>query len=304
MFFLPVTIMSMNMGAGGASSVANLPLSDPRCNSVACTAFYAAENASQAAVSYSWQYQYGHWTTWYYLGFIFLFMLAYAYHLYNDRPDHGNASSSGPPSLVQKATGLIRSCTYRRFSGRIADSLGLPSFGVIAFILLAVLFALVATFAIRPYYRQHRGYGSPPLAVRTGLMAVALTPIIFALSGKVNIVTMLTGIGHEKLNAIHRYAAYLCFGLSVAHTIPFIVAPLKDGGPAALHRQYYKSGGFEVSTSPHSVQTLLKRCDSIPERRPLLSSSSWSPFPFLGYARASTSCSFTPMCWSQSPILA
>lgn len=78
-------------------------------------------------------------------------------------------------------------------------------------------------------------------------MAVALTPLIFALSGKANLITMLTGVGHEKLNIVHRWVGWITFGLSVAHTIPFIVAPLKDGGYKALHKQYYKPGAFEVS---------------------------------------------------------
>ena len=80
-------------------------------------------------------------------------------------------------------------------------------------------------------------------------MAVALTPLIIALSGKANLITLLTGIGHEKLNVIHRWTSWLCLGLSVVHTIPFIVAPLKDGGHKTLHKQYYKPGAFEVSRS-------------------------------------------------------
>ena len=125
----------------------------------------------------------------------------------------------------------------------------MPSIGLQVFLFGAIVFATVATFAVRPYYRGHRGYGSPPLAIRTGLMAVALTPIIVALSGKVNIVTLLTGICYEKLNVIHRWLSYICFALSVVHTFPFIVAPMKDGGSRALHKQYYKPGAFEVLPS-------------------------------------------------------
>ena len=80
-------------------------------------------------------------------------------------------------------------------------------------------------------------------------MSIALTPIIFALAGKVNLVTLLTGIGYEKLNVIHRWISYLCFALAVVHTVPFIVAPLREGGAKALHEQYYSQGGFEVELS-------------------------------------------------------
>lgn len=32
----------------------------------------------------------------------------------------------------------------------------------------------------------------------------------------------------------------------LAHTVPCLVAPLYDGGYSALHRRFYKPGGFEV----------------------------------------------------------
>lgn len=105
------------------------------------------------------------------------------------------------------------------------------------------------SFAERPYYRTHLGYGSPPLGVRTGMMAVALTPPIFALPGKVNPVTYITGISHEKLNVLHRYISYLMFILAIIHTVPFIVAPLQDskGGTAYLASQWAPS--YDTSES-------------------------------------------------------
>lgn len=59
-------------------------------------------------------------------------------------------------------------------------------------------------------------------------------------------VTLLTGLGHEKLNVFHRWVGWSVFGLSVVHTVPFIVAPLHDGGYSALHKQFYTPGSFEV----------------------------------------------------------
>jgi hypothetical protein len=74
----------MHMGAGNDPSIAHLPLSDPRCNNGSCVAFQAAYNASQAQVLYKWQYEYGHWTTWYYV-IVIMFMLPYLHHLWNAR---------------------------------------------------------------------------------------------------------------------------------------------------------------------------------------------------------------------------
>ena len=117
---------------------------------------------------------------------------------------------------------------------------------MLIFLIVDVAVLAAMSFAIRPYYREHRGYGSPPLAVRAGLMAASLTPLLIALGGKFNLITIMTGIGYEKLNVIHRWVGWMTFGLSLIHTIPFIVAPLKDGGYAALHHQFYEPGSFEV----------------------------------------------------------
>lgn len=144
----------------------------------------------------------------------------------------------------------MEALAYRRMPGWLSNRLGIASIRMRVFLLLAVLYCCIPTFAVRLYYRQHRGYRSPPIAVRMGLMAIALTPLIVALSGKANLITLLTGIGHKKLNIIHRWLTWLCFSLSVTHTVPFIVAPLRDGGYIALHKQYYKPDGFEyIGTS-------------------------------------------------------
>lgn len=70
-------------------------------------------------------------------------------------------------------------------------------------------------------------------------MAPALMPIIVALAGKIDPVTILTGISHEKLNVYHRYASFMCLFLGIVQTVSFIVALLKDGGYAILHEQYH-----------------------------------------------------------------
>jgi hypothetical protein len=99
---------------------------------------------------------------------------------------------------------------------------------VLALLFTSVLFLSLLTFVIRPYYRVHEGYGSPPIAIRTGLMAFACNPILGALAGKANVVTLLTGISHGKLNVVHRWVGWMTLALSLLHIIPFIVAPLRD----------------------------------------------------------------------------
>ena len=181
----------------GPNPLEGLPLTDPRCNNDSCTAFEAAHNLSQATVSYALQFDYGHWTTWYYAILIFIFAAAHAFYHYYTRVPRPRAISS-LQKLRLKLVAATRYLTYRRASGRIFDQLSLPSVGVLALLLLSLLFLCILTFAVRPYYRGHRGYGSPPLAIRTGLMAAACTPLIVVLAGKANFITLLTGFGHER----------------------------------------------------------------------------------------------------------
>ncbi|KAJ8129846.1 hypothetical protein O1611_g3783 [Lasiodiplodia mahajangana] len=230
-------------GISSGSNTTDLPLSDPRCNSDECAAFKAAHVASQAAVSYYHQYDYGHYVTWYYLAAIGVCAASYAHHIYRNRYSSPEATTSPP---ICKLQAIGRYVQYKHIPGTAAAWCRLPSLAILILLAITSLYMLLLTFLVRPYYRGRRGFGSPPISIRTGLMAQALTPLIVALAGKVNIITFLTGISHEKLNILHRWASYMCLFLSIVHTIPFIVQPLRDGGYTALRAQYYKPGGYEV----------------------------------------------------------
>jgi len=237
----------------------NLPLSDPFCNTDKCLAFKAAHAASQSAVSYYYQYHYGHFTTWYYLAVLGVAMAAYAARLYRNRrpPKAGPAGGTdGTTPLGYKVVALVRSVAYRSVGGVTAARFGLPALGMLVFLLLTWALFLAMTFWAHPYYRARRGYGSPPLGVRTGLMSTALTPVIVALAGKVNIVTWLTGISHERLNLVHRWASYVCLFLAVVHTVPFLVIAMRKCGYDGLRAQFYKPGALEVSTWPNLFHSL------------------------------------------------
>ena len=250
------TITGMSVSSTGVANITSLPLGDPLCNNDTCFAFKTAHNASQAQISWASQFEYGHWTTYFYLIFIALFGLIYWFRRLSSISGDV-AYPAKRTTIFQKVKAVWRSIMYRRLG------IGM-SLGIATLIGLSILFAAVLTFAQKPYYRLHRGFGSPPLAVRTGLMAVALIPIIVALSGKYNAVTLITGISYERFNVFHRYVAYICLALSVVHTIPFIVAPLRDGGVAALQKQFRKPSGhgghyrgFEVSHFLFRISQLL-----------------------------------------------
>ena len=65
------------------------------------------------------------------------------------------------------------------------------------------------TLGPQPYYWPNTktvSYGgSPPIATRSGFMALGLFPFVVLLSAKANWVTLVTGISHEKLQVSYTY---------------------------------------------------------------------------------------------------
>lgn len=87
------------------------------------------------------------------------------------------------------------------------------------------------SFGPKPYYwPTDANYGSsPPLATRTGWMALGLLPFVLGLSAKANMISALTGIPHEKLQVFHHWTSYAMFVLALIHTLPFIVYHIWKG---------------------------------------------------------------------------
>ena len=226
-------------------TVTGLPLSDPRCVQAPndCIAFVAATNDSQTVTPWAGQFDYGRYTTYYWviiLGVLALLRLLAAVRDRVHQPLRNDSPTNSTPSLLRKIQAAGRYVFYRR--SKILSYLMAPSAGIGAFVLVAIIFLLGLTFAARPYYRMHLGYGSPPIAIRTGLMATACTPILVALAGKANIVSFLTGISHERLNVLHRWVAWMSFVLSLVHAIPFFIASYRDegdGGFQRVQREFY-----------------------------------------------------------------
>lgn len=118
-----------------------------------------------------------------------------------------------------------------------------PPLGVLFVVIPALLFTVLYCFVPQPLYWQSIRYGSPPLAIRAGMIAVAMMPWIVALSMKANFIAMLTGIGHERLNVLHRWLAYLCLLLSLIHTVPFYIQPVWEHGGLDVFESYFGGTG-------------------------------------------------------------
>ena len=143
-------------------------------------------------------------------------------------------SSVSSYSLVNNTVALFRFIFYRPIP-QIQVKKGwrpivFPSLAVVVIVVLALLLGVLYCTVPQPLFWRSIAYGSPPLAVRSGMMAVALVPWIVALAMKANLISMVTGISHERLNVLHRWAAYICLVLSIMHTVPFYVTPIWDKG--------------------------------------------------------------------------
>jgi hypothetical protein len=128
-------------------------------------------------------------------------------------------------STFDRMSTHARAFSYLRWH-RMADF----SFGVCALIGMGFMYPLLYIFTQHPYYAQLPELGPPPLAGRSGMIAIAILPFVMALGMKVNLVSIVTGMGHEKLNVLHRWLGFLMGILSVIHALPFLVEPVVNGG--------------------------------------------------------------------------
>ncbi len=165
-------------------------------------------------------------------------------------------------SPLNKAIAAIRFISYRPLPVlRIWKlQIAFPSVGAVAIVSAAFVFVTLYCFIPQPFYYASIAFGSPPLAIRAGMLAVALMPWIVALSMKANLITMLTGIGHERLNVLHRWGGYLCLFLSLIHTIPFYITPVWDQGGPAVFRSFFTGQYYIYGTGVAALVPLLFLC--------------------------------------------
>ncbi|KAL4870466.1 hypothetical protein BDV12DRAFT_58538 [Aspergillus spectabilis] len=165
----------------------------------------------------------------------------------NNRKQQSSVSTVAP---FNKAIALARWICYRSLPevriGRYR--IVFPSLGASMIILAALVFVTLYCFLPQPLYYSSIRIGSPPLAIRAGMLAVAMVPWIVAMSTRANFISMLTGIGHERLNVLHRWAGYICLFLSLVHMIPFYIQPIWEHGMLAVYQQYLPQNIYVYGT--------------------------------------------------------
>ncbi|PFH56725.1 hypothetical protein XA68_16101 [Ophiocordyceps unilateralis] len=123
------------------------------------------------------------------------------------------------------------------------------SLAVLACASVAVAMVTLYCFLQQPLYWQSIRFGSPPVAIRAGMLAVAMTPWIVATSMKANLLTLIVGIGPDRLNVVHRWLGYLCLLLVLVHMVPFYVQPVwQDGGMSVFNQLFPDGSGFIYGT--------------------------------------------------------
>lgn len=135
------------------------------------------------------------------------------------------------------------------------------SLAVLATVLVAIIFVVLYCFLKQPLFWESIEYGSPPIAIRSGMIAVAMTPWIIATSMKANLLTVLIGIGPERLNVFHRWAGYICLFMSLVHAVPFYIQPVwNDDGMAIFQRLFPGGSGIIYGTGIACLVPLVWLC--------------------------------------------
>ncbi|KAG4033581.1 hypothetical protein MFRU_004g00880 [Monilinia fructicola] len=155
-------------------------------------------------------------------------------------------------ALINDTLALFRWVFYRpipelRYKKRLITAF--PSLAVVALLVIALIFVTLQCFLPQPLYWESIRYGSPPLAIRAGMMSVAMTPWLIATAMKSNLISWITGIGHDRLGVFHRWGGYLCLFLALVHTIPYFIQPVwDDGGMVVFGKLFPASRGIIYGT--------------------------------------------------------
>ncbi|KAI4864200.1 putative FRE ferric reductase-like transmembrane component [Hypoxylon rubiginosum] len=189
-------------------------------------------NPSQCA------YRNGHWRYWYESDHVYALAAVYFFVAVIGVCCIGFWTQRFAPTSLRKKTwwqnvvARIRFLSYRHhdvaiFRGRA------PSLGISLLLGVGAIFFLAMTLGPQPYYWPNTptlSYGSsPPIATRTGWMALACLPFMIVLPTKANMIASLTGVSHERLIVFHNWVGWAMFALALVHTFPFIVFHIWKG---------------------------------------------------------------------------
>ncbi|KAH9894984.1 ferric reductase NAD binding domain-containing protein [Cubamyces lactineus] len=131
--------------------------------------------------------------------------------------------------LYTRAVALSRALGAKQFRATQVQYYSPPLSAIVIVLGMITYFAALA-FSVHPYLWPNIAMGhSPPIATRSGWISVAILPFLLVFATKVNLIGILTGVSHEKLQVYHRWSAWIMYITSLIHTFPFIVQSIRMG---------------------------------------------------------------------------
>ncbi|KAJ9611491.1 hypothetical protein H2200_004675 [Cladophialophora chaetospira] len=132
-----------------------------------------------------------------------------------------------------------------------------PSLGVLVVMLICLVASILYCFLPTPLFYASMSYGSPPLAIRAGMMSVSLLPWTVVLANKANPVAFVTGIGAERLIVMHRWTAYLCVIFAIIHVVPYWYQSIHDPEGFATFKLYFTQQYWVYTTGIAAIAPLI-----------------------------------------------
>jgi NAD(P)H-flavin reductase len=132
-----------------------------------------------------------------------------------------------------------------------------PSLSVLVIVATSIAASMLYCFLPQPLFYESMAFGSPPMAIRAGMMSVSLVPWIVITSSKANFVSYMTGIGHERLIVLHRWTAYICSMLAVVHAVPFWWQSVHDPEGFATFKLYFNQRYYIFTTGIAAIGPLI-----------------------------------------------
>nr|XP_019043738.1 hypothetical protein I302_08319 [Kwoniella bestiolae CBS 10118]OCF22668.1 hypothetical protein I302_08319 [Kwoniella bestiolae CBS 10118] len=188
----------------------------------------SAERTAYQAARIPWadQVVYGYYTLAFLCGILALYAILYGLWKLRIRYRYGIRSKA-----YIKLSAISRLLTYPQLPHRGWVSY-IWTFGPLGPNILlgaGLIFATGFTF-INEYYYYPPFYGSAPLYLRSEWIAMATLPFVYVLGSKRNLISILTGISHEKLQVLHQGSAFNFTYMSLVHTVAACIRAIRERG--------------------------------------------------------------------------
>lgn len=107
--------------------------------------------------------------------------------------------------MIGSVATIFRKVTYPQISPtHHSNILKLPPLGVVLLLLVYLAFVLSLEFVKQDIPAEQHNQA---IGVRAGWLTITQLSLLILLSGKVNIIGLITGVGYERLNVLHRWVA-------------------------------------------------------------------------------------------------